>query len=126
VTSWPGDGGPFITLPAVYTEDPRHAGTKRALVKSNLGMYRVQLAGNDYETDREVGLHYQLHRGIGLHHAAALERNEPLKVAIFVGGSPALAVSAVMPLPEGLSELTFAGVLAGHRLPMITRGHSPA
>jgi 4-hydroxy-3-polyprenylbenzoate decarboxylase len=95
------------------------------LQKSNLGMYRVQLAGNDYTRDREVGLHYQLHRGIGLHHAAALERNEPLRVAIFVGGSPALAVSAVMPLPEGLSELTFAGVLAGHRLPMITRGHRP-
>ena len=126
VTSWPGDGGPFITLPAVYTEDPRHAGTRRALVKSNLGMDRVQLAGNDYEPDREVGLHYQLPRGIGLHHAAALERQEPLKVAIFVGGSPALAVSAVMPLPEGLSELTFAGVLAGHRLPMIRRGNRPA
>ncbi|MFM8703797.1 MAG: UbiD family decarboxylase, partial [Planctomycetia bacterium] len=126
VTSWPGDGGPFITLPAVYTEDPRHAGTSRALMHSNLGMYRVQLAGNAYEHDREVGLHYQLHRGIGLHHAAALDRREPLKVAIFVGGSPALAVSAVMPLPEGLSELTFAGVLAGHRLPMIRRNDRPA
>ncbi|NQW48835.1 MAG: UbiD family decarboxylase [Planctomycetes bacterium] len=122
VTGWPGDGGPFITLPAVYTEDPDHPGTQR----SNLGMYRVQLAGNDYETDREVGLHYQLHRGIGLHHAAALRRGQPLKVSIFVGGSPALAVSAVMPLPEGLSELTFAGVLAGHRIPMIARRGRPA
>jgi len=122
MTGWPGDGGPFITLPAVYTEDPDHPGTQR----SNLGMYRVQLAGNDYAPDREVGLHYQLHRGIGLHHAAALRRGEPLKVAIFVGGSPALAVSAVMPLPEGLSELTFAGVLAGHRIPMIARRGRPA
>ncbi len=122
VVSWPGDGGPFITLPAVYTEDPAHPGTKR----SNLGMYRVQLAGNAFERDREVGLHYQLHRGIGVHHAAALARGEPLRVAIFVGGSPAMAVSAVMPLPEGLSELTFAGVLAGHRIPMLPRGHGPA
>jgi len=122
VTSWPGDGGPFITLPAVYTEDPAAPGTQR----SNLGMYRVQLAGNDYEHDREVGLHYQIHRGIGVHHAAALARGEPLKVAIFVGGSPALAPSAVMPLPEGLSELTFAGVLAGHRIPMVTRKNRPA
>jgi 4-hydroxy-3-polyprenylbenzoate decarboxylase len=122
VVSWPGDGGPFITLPAVYTEDPTRPGTKH----SNLGMYRVQLAGNDYERDREVGLHYQLHRGIGLHHAAALARGESLKVAIFVGGSPAMAVSAVMPLPEGLSELTFAGVLAGHRIPMIRRPGRPA
>ena len=122
VTGWPGDGGPFVTLPCVYTEDPDHPGTKR----SNLGMYRVQLAGNAYEPDREIGLHYQLHRGIGLHHAAALRRGEPLKVNVFVGGSPALAVSAVMPLPEGLSELTFAGALAGHRIPMITRPGRPA
>ena len=122
VVSWPGDGGPFITLPAVYSEDPTAAGTKH----SNLGMYRVQLAGNDYEPDRETGLHYQLHRGIGVHHAKALARGEPLKVAIFVGGSPALAVSAVMPLPEGLPELTFAGVLAGHRIPMISRQGGPS
>jgi 4-hydroxy-3-polyprenylbenzoate decarboxylase len=122
VTSWPGDGGPFVTLPAVYTEDPDRPGTKHA----NLGMYRVQLAGNAYEPDHEVGLHYQLHRGIGVHHAAALARGEPLKVAIFVGGAPALAPSAVMPLPEGLSELTFAGVLAGHRIPMIRRTNRPA
>ena len=122
VVSWPGDGGPFITLPAVYSEDPNFPGTKR----SNLGMYRVQLAGNDYVRDREVGLHYQIHRGIGVHHAAALARGAALKVAIFVGGSPAMAVSAVMPLPEGLSELTFAGVLAGHRIPMIARSDAPA
>ena len=122
VTGWPGDGGPFITLPAVYTEHPDQPGTRH----SNLGMYRVQLAGNEYQPEREVGLHYQLHRGIGVHHAAALARGAPLKVAIFVGGSPAMAVSAVMPLPEGLSELTFAGVLAGHRIPMIARPGGPS
>jgi 4-hydroxy-3-polyprenylbenzoate decarboxylase len=122
VVSWPGDGGPFVTLPAVYTEDPARPSPQH----SNLGMYRVQLAGNDYLPDREVGLHYQIHRGIGLHHAAALARDEPLKVAIFLGGSPAMAVSAVMPLPEGLAELTFAGVLAGHRIPMIRRAGRPA
>jgi len=122
VVSWPGDGGPFITLPAVYTEHPDHPGPKR----SNLGMYRVQLGGNAYEPDLEAGLHYQLHRGIGVHHAAALARGEPLKVAVFVGGSPAMAVSAVMPLPEGLSELTFAGALAGHRIPMLARPGRPA
>ncbi len=122
VTGWPGDGGPFVTLPAVYTEDPDRPGTKH----SNLGMYRVQLAGNDYLPDREIGLHYQLHRGIGVHHAAALARGEPLKVNVFVGGSPAMAVAAVMPLPEGLSELLFAGALAGHRIPMIARRDRPA
>jgi len=122
VTGWPGDGGAFVTLPAVYTEDPARPGTKH----SNIGMYRVQLSGNAYEHDHEVGLHYQIHRGIGVHHAAALARGEPLKVAIFVGGSPALAVSAMMPLPEGLSELTFAGALSGHRIPMIRRQDRPA
>lgn len=122
VTGWPGDGGPFITLPAVYTEHP----DRPSLKQSNLGMYRVQLRGNAYEPDREVGLHYQIHRGIGVHHAAALARNEPLKVAIFVGGTPAMAVSAMMPLPEGLSELTFAGALAGHRIPMVRRPGRPS
>lgn len=122
VTGWPGDGGPFITLPAVYSEHPDAPSLKH----SNLGMYRVQLRGNAYEPDHEVGLHYQIHRGIGVHHAAALARGESLKVAIFVGGTPALAVSAMMPLPEGLSELTFAGALAGHRIPMVQRKNRPS
>ena len=115
--SWPDDGGPFITLPLVYTESPNKPGWQG----SNLGMYRVQLSGNDYRADEEIGLHYQVHRGIGVHHRQALERDEPLRVAVFVGGSPAMTVSAVMPLPEGMPELTFAGALAGHRIPIITR-----
>ncbi|HVK19309.1 MAG TPA: UbiD family decarboxylase, partial [Fimbriiglobus sp.] len=109
---WPADGGAFVTLPQVYTEDPDRPGW----AKSNLGMYRVQLSGNAYEPDREVGLHYQIHRGIGAHHAVALRRGEPLRVNVVVGGPPALAVSAVMPLPEGLPELAFAGALGGRRL----------
>ncbi len=112
--SWPLDGGPFITLPAVYTEHPDTPGWS----KSNLGMYRVQISGNDYLPNREVGLHYQIHRGIGVHHAAAIRRGEKLRLNIVVGGPPSMPVSAVMPLPEGLSELTFAGALAGHRIRM--------
>jgi 4-hydroxy-3-polyprenylbenzoate decarboxylase len=69
-----------------------------------------------------VGLHYQIHRGIGVHHAAAVRRGEPLRVNVFVGGAPAMTLAAVMPLPEGLSELGFAGALARHRIPMIRRG----
>lgn len=118
LVSWPDDGGPFVTLPQVYTEDPDRPGLSR----SNLGMYRVQLGGNQYEPDREVGLHYQIHRGIGVHHAAALRRGEPLRVNVVVGGPPALAVAAVMPLPEGMSELGFAGVLGGRRLTMVQPG----
>ena len=110
--SWPGDGGAFITLPQVYTEDPDRPGWRH----SNLGMYRVQLSGGSYQPDREVGLHYQLHRGIGIHHAAALRRGQPLRVSIWVGGPPALTLAAVMPLPEDLPELAFAGVLGGRRV----------
>ncbi len=122
VTGWPGDGGPFITLPAVYSEHP----DAPSLKNSNLGMYRVQLRGNRYEENTEVGLHYQIHRGIGVHHAAAIAKGEPLKVSIFIGGTPSMAVSAMMPLPEGLSELAFAGALAGHRIPMIHRKGRPS
>ncbi len=111
ILSWPRDGGPFITLPQVYTEHPDFPGWRM----SNLGMYRVQLSGNNYRLNEQVGLHYQIHRSIGVHHAAALRRNEPLKVSIFVGGSPAMCLAAVMPLPEGMSELMFAGMLGGRR-----------
>jgi 4-hydroxy-3-polyprenylbenzoate decarboxylase len=112
------DGGPFITLPLVYTEDPNRPGPAR----SNLGMYRVQLAGNDYIPNQEAGLHYQIHRGIGVHHAAAIARGEPLRVNVAVGGPPALAIAAVMPLPEGLPELAFAGALGGRRVRLLTPG----
>lgn len=118
IQCWPDDGGPFITLPQVYSEDPNDPRPLR----SNLGMYRVQLAGNEYEQNLEVGLHYQIHRGIGVHHAAAIERDAPLKVAVFVGGPPAHTFAAVMPLPEGLSELVFAGMLAGRRFRHIEYG----
>jgi 4-hydroxy-3-polyprenylbenzoate decarboxylase len=115
VTSWPLDGGPFVTLPLVYTEHPDRPGW----AKSNLGMYRVQIAGNGYEPDRECGLHYQIHRGIGVHHAAAVRRGEVLPVNVIVGGPPALTVAAVMPLPEGLPELAFAGALGGRRVELV-------
>jgi 4-hydroxy-3-polyprenylbenzoate decarboxylase len=111
IQHWPMDGGAFVTLPQVYSEDINHPGIR----KSNLGMYRIQLNGNDYEKDTEIGLHYQLHRGIGIHQTNANKKGQPLKVSVFVGGPPAHTVSAVMPLPEGMSELSFAGVLGGRR-----------
>ncbi len=111
IQSWPDDGGAFITLPQVYSEDPLKSGPLGA----NIGMYRVQLTGGQYILDNEIGLHYQIHRGIGVHHAEANRQKRPLKVSIFVGGPPAHTVAAVMPLPEGLSETLFAGMLAGRR-----------
>jgi len=111
IQHWPMDGGAFVTLPQVYTEDIDQPG----IMHANLGMYRIQLTGNDYELDKETGLHYQLHRGIGVHQTKANKKGLPLKVSIFVGGPPSHSVAAVMPLPEGISELTFAGVLGGRR-----------
>lgn len=117
IRHWPQDGGAFVTLPQVYTEDIDHPG----IMKANLGMYRIQLTGNDYITDREVGLHYQLHRGIGVHQTKANSRGLPLKVSCFVGGPPAHSVAAVMPLPEGISEMSFAGVLGNRRFRYVYR-----
>ena len=111
IVHWPMDGGAYVTLPQVYTEDI----DKPGIMNGNLGMYRIQLSGNDYIKDEEVGLHYQLHRGIGVHQTKANAKGQALKVSVFVGGPPAHSVAAVMPLPEGLGEATFAGVLGGRR-----------
>lgn len=117
--SWPDDGGAYITLPQVYTEDPDAPG----LAHSNLGMYRIQISGGRYEPNEQAGIHYQLHRGIGAHHAAAIRRGERLPLNVFVGGPPAMTVAAVMPLPEGVSELAFAGLLGRRRVPMVCLPH---
>ncbi|MEN9610667.1 MAG: UbiD family decarboxylase [Bacteroidota bacterium] len=111
IKSWSMDGGAFITLPQVYTEDP----DKKGIMGSNIGMYRIQLSGNQYIMNEEVGLHYQIHRGIGVHHEKYNRRDEPFKCSIFVGGPPSHALAAIFPLPEGLPEVTFAGMLNGRR-----------
>jgi 4-hydroxy-3-polyprenylbenzoate decarboxylase len=111
IQHWPMDGGAFVTLPQVYSEDIDQPG----IMNANLGMYRIQLTGNDYVLNKEIGLHYQLHRGIGVHQSKANAQHQALKVSCFVGGPPSHALSAVMPLPEGMSEMTFAGLLGGRR-----------
>ncbi|MEM1305758.1 MAG: UbiD family decarboxylase, partial [Planctomycetota bacterium] len=128
LVSWPRDGGGFVTLPQVYTEDLHAPG----LMKSNLGMYRIQLTGNEYTPHNEpggpgeIGLHYQLHRSIGVHQQAAMAAGKPFRVNTFVGGTPAMNLAAVMPLPEGMSELTFAGALGGRRIRMVRQKDRPA
>ncbi len=117
IRCWPDDGGAFILLPQVYTEDPLNPG----ILSSNLGMYRIQMSGNQYEPDRSVGLHYQIRRDIGIHHTNAIESGEPLRVSVFVGGPPAHTFAAVMPLPEGLPEVAFAGGLAGRRFRYLSK-----
>ena len=120
IKSWPDDGGAFVTLPQVLTLPPG----SHNIMGSNLGMYRVQLSGNNYRLNQEVGMHYQLHRGIGVHHTLYNDSEEPFRASVFIGGPPSHAFAAIMPLPEGLSELTFAGMLAGRRFRYLEReGH---
>jgi 4-hydroxy-3-polyprenylbenzoate decarboxylase len=111
IRHWPIDGGAFVTLPQVYTEDPEKPGIRHA----NIGMYRIQFSGNAYTPDEEIGLHYQLHRGIGVHQSKWDAKGLPMKASVFVGGPPAHTLAAVMPLPEGISEALFAGLLGGRR-----------
>jgi len=107
--SWKEDGGAFITLPQVCSLDPEES----SLLKANLGMYRIQISGNDYIANQECGLHYQINRDIARHHQKAIILKKPLKVSIFIGGPPAHTLAAVMPMPENLSELIMAGLLNG-------------
>ncbi len=111
IKSWPDDGGAFVTLPQVFTLPP----DSNNLMESNIGMYRIQLSGNEYVLNQEVGMHYQIHRGIGVHHTQYNNSDEPFRASVFVGGPPSHAFAAIMPLPEGLSEMTFAGMLGGRR-----------
>lgn len=121
IKCWPEDGGAFVTLPIVYSEDVDEPG----IMKSNLGMYRIQLNGNDYGLNEEIGLHYQLHRGIGVHQSKSNAKGGDFKVSIFVGGPPSHTFAAVMPLPEGVPEVSFAGALGGRRFRYTTRdGHT--
>ncbi len=104
ITSWPEDGGPFLTLPLVYTEDPDGAG-------HNLGIYRMQV-----HDPRTTGMHWQIAKGGGFHFAKAEARGEDLPVTVFLGGPPALMLAAVAPLPENVPELLLASFLGGGRL----------
>lgn len=106
LTTWQEDGGPFLTLPLVYTEHP-------ATHKHNLGMYRMQRF--DAET---TGLHWQIHKGGGFHYHEAEGLSQPLPVTVFLGGPPALILSAIAPLPEDVPELLLASLLAGEKLRM--------
>ncbi|HEV8188804.1 MAG TPA: UbiD family decarboxylase [Pyrinomonadaceae bacterium] len=115
LTTWQEDGGPFITLPLVYTENP-------VTKKHNLGVYRMQV----YDS-KSTGLHWQIQKGGGFHYAEAERANQPLPVTVFLGGPPALILAAIAPLPEDVPELVLASLLAGQKLKMtanpLGRGH---
>ncbi len=104
LTSWAEDGGPFITLPLVHTP-----GTKPH--PDNLGMYRIQI-----HDARETGVHFQIGKGGGFHLYEYEQRREDMPLSIYLGGPPALILSAIAPLPENVPELLLASLVAGERL----------
>ena len=106
IKCWPGDGGRFITLPLVRSRDPETGA-------HNMGIYRMQV----YD-ERTTGMHMQLQKGGAFHHRESESRGDELEMAVALGGDPALILSAVVPLPEGIDEAGFAGVLRGKRTPM--------
>jgi UbiD family decarboxylase len=106
LTTWQEDGGPFITLPLVYTESP-------TTYKHNLGIYRMQV----YDANT-AGLHWQIQKGGGFHYHEAEKMDFPLSVTVFLGGPPALIISAIAPLPEDVPELILASLLGGEKLRM--------
>ena len=113
ITTWHEDGGPFITLPLVYTEHP-------VTKQHNLGIYRMQV----YDA-QSAGLHWQIQKGGGFHYNAAERLGQSLPVTVFLGGPPALLVSAVAPLPENVPELMLASLLQGEKL-RVTRPRESA
>jgi len=106
LTSWHSDAGPFVTLPLVYTEHPGGRG-------HNLGMYRIQR-----HDDQTTGIHWQIHKGGGYHYFEAEKLNRALPVTLYVGGPPALILSAIAPLPEDVPELILTSLLLGAKLQM--------
>jgi 4-hydroxy-3-polyprenylbenzoate decarboxylase len=107
ITSWPEDGGPFITLPQVFTYDP-HDG------KRNVGMYRMQIF--DGQT---TGMHWQIQKGGGFHFYQAKKTGREFEIAVALGTDPALLLATVAALPEGIDEVMFSGFLRGKRTRMV-------
>ena len=107
LTTWPGDGGPFLTLPLVYTEHPENG-------SSNLAIYRMQI-----HDPRTAGMHWQIGKGGGFHYARSESLGRPLPATVFLGGPPALTLAAVAPLPENTPELMLASLIVGRRLGLV-------
>lgn len=109
---WPGDGGPFITLPCVFTRDPKTG-------ERNVGMYRMQIFDRN-----TTGMHWQRHKTGARHyddHCGADVPTPPhtMAVSVALGGDPALTYAATAPLPEGIDEMIFAGWLRGKPVEMV-------
>jgi 4-hydroxy-3-polyprenylbenzoate decarboxylase len=104
LTCWPQDGGPYITLPMVFTRDPRTG-------RQNCGMYRIQIFD-----ETTAGMHWQIHHGGAEHHRSAEARGERIPVAIAIGCDPVSIFATICPLPPDMDEMMFAGMI--RRKPM--------
>ncbi len=107
MTSWPGDAGPFITMPMVITKDPETG-------VQNVGMYRMQVTG-----PRTTFMHWQRHKGGAAHWRKYIERGaERMPVVVALGADPATMYTPTAPLPPGIDEFLFSGFL--RRKPLLT------
>ena len=109
LTTWPQDGGPFITLPMVFTKNPRNG-------KRNCGMYRMQV----YD-ERTTGMHWQKHKQ-GADHFRRLQaegKQTRMDVAVAIGADPATMYSAILPLPPDIDEMMVAGFLRNKPVEMV-------
>lgn len=105
---WPKDAGKFITLPVVITKDP-------VTEELNAGVYRMQVFDG-----KTTGMHWQVHKHGAEHLRKAVEvGKDKLEVAVAIGVDPVVLYSATAPLPEGISEFSFAGFLRGERVEMV-------
>lgn len=107
LTTWPDDGGPYITLPLVFTKDPETG-------MRNIGTYRMQ----KYD-GRTTGMHWQRHKGGAQHYRVAEKMGKRLEVAVALGPEPVLSYCATAPMPEGLDELMLAGILGRRRVELV-------
>jgi 4-hydroxy-3-polyprenylbenzoate decarboxylase len=107
LTCWPGDGGPYITLPLVFSRDPE-TGVR------NIGTYRMQVFDG-----RTTGMHWQRHKGGAQHHRVAERLGRRLDIAVAIGPAPVLTYCATAPMPEGLDELLLGGFLSRRRIEVV-------
>ncbi|MES1257527.1 MAG: menaquinone biosynthesis decarboxylase, partial [Acidobacteriota bacterium] len=108
LTCWPGDGGPFITLPMVFTKNPETG-------KRNCGMYRMQVFDA-----RTTGMHWQTHKQGAEHYRRRFaEGHKRMDVSVAIGSDPATMYSAILPLPPDLDEMMIAGFLRGSPVEMV-------
>jgi 4-hydroxy-3-polyprenylbenzoate decarboxylase len=99
LTTWPGDAGPFITMPVVHTKNPE-TGVR------NIGMYRMQVFDKN-----TTGMHWHRHKGGAYHYHLAEQKGQRLEVAVAIGPDPVVTYAATAPLPDELDEYIFAGFL---------------